>query len=145
MKHEEIIKRRIRQRQYYARNREKCLETVRRWRLNNLAYARAYDRRRYKKNDLRSRKAHLKRKFGLSLQQYDELLIGQNNTCAICFSSGSKDQKHKRLFVDHDHITGKIRGLLCSLCNHILGCAEDKITILENSIVYLKRNKYESC
>lgn len=61
---------------------------------------------------------HLKRKFGLTEEQYDELLEKQNGCCAIC------DRHHTlfntRLAVDHDHKTRRIRGLLCTNCNHRL-------------------------
>jgi DNA-directed RNA polymerase subunit RPC12/RpoP len=63
----------------------------------------------------RKRASHLRNKFGISLEQYSELLKGQKCRCAIC-------EKHytefaTRLAVDHNHITGEIRGLLCNYCN----------------------------
>lgn len=62
------------------------------------------------------RRARLKAAYGLTLEQYDELLAKQNNCCAIC-------DRHESSFpinlsVDHDHKTGEIRGLLCTYCNH---------------------------
>lgn len=56
------------------------------------------------------------RKWGLSSTQYDEILESQNYVCAICLTNPDS----KSLAVDHDHITGRIRGLLCYRCNHFL-------------------------
>ena len=75
-----------------------------------------------------NRKAHLRSCFSMTLGQYDKLLAAQNGGCAICGSSSShiKDARlglaaERRLAVDHDHTTGKIRGLLCGHCNNGLG------------------------
>lgn len=55
-------------------------------------------------------------KFGITTDQYDELLAKQNDSCAFC--ERHKDEFAKRLAVDHNHKTGEIRGLLCAYCNH---------------------------
>lgn len=62
------------------------------------------------------RSAHLKRAYGISVAQYDELLEKQNHCCAIC--NKHEDEEKKNFSVDHDHISGEIRGLLCAYCNH---------------------------
>lgn len=72
-----------------------------------------YPARSYEHN--RDRK--LKQKFGISLEVYESLLEAQNGVCAIC---GEADPQ-KALAVDHDHDTGRIRGLLCTPCNRSLG------------------------
>lgn len=64
----------------------------------------------------KAREAHLLRLYGITWDQYNELLEKQNHRCFVC-------QKHEnefktRLAVDHDHVTGEIRGLLCNYCNH---------------------------
>jgi len=82
------------------------------------------------------RKFQLKKSFGISLDEYDEMKTNQNNCCAICGISG--DDISKNFAVDHDHITGSNRGLLCTNCNFLLGCAKDNIFILINAIQYLK-------
>ena len=75
----------------------------------------------------------------LSDTQYNKLYNKQKGKCAIC---GVHQQKlNKRLYVDHDHETNKIRGLLCGHCNSTLGFARDNIDVLESAIKYLK--KYE--
>jgi hypothetical protein len=84
-----------------------------------------------------SRRAHLKRAFGISLEEYEEKLEKQEYKCAICKSFNTHD-KHGVLAVDHCHKTGKIRDLLCFKCNTVLGSVNDNIQILENMINYLK-------
>lgn len=65
-----------------------------------------------------NRKNHLMKTYGITLEQYDELLEKQNQCCAVCLKH-EKEFKMK-LAVDHNHKTGEIRGLLCTNCNHRL-------------------------
>lgn len=86
----------------------------------------------------RKRKADLKRFYGITPEQYEELNTKQCGKCAICGSTESNNSRvSKRLFVDHCHTTGAIRGLLCSNCNHALGQFKDSTTLLANAITYL--------
>jgi hypothetical protein len=80
----------------------------------------------------------LKRTYGITIEDYNFLFNLQSGCCAICGKHQSAEKK--RLHVDHDHATGKIRGLLCVNCNSMLGQAKDSINILQNSIEYLKRH-----
>lgn len=83
-----------------------------------------------------SRRAKLKALYGITLEQYNEMLLKQNNQCAICHKYNTALQKP--LFVDHDHKTGKVRGLLCTKCNFMLGAIQDSVNILKYAIKYLK-------
>ena len=65
-----------------------------------------------------SRKSHLKRYYGITPEQYNDLLKKQNHRCAVCEKHESESKT--RLAVDHNHVTGEIRGLLCNYCNHRL-------------------------
>lgn len=82
----------------------------------------------------------LKRKYGLSLVEYDGLLSHQYGTCALC---GTNDPGHPsgRFVVDHDHDTGVVRGLLCTGCNVGLGYFRDNPTLLLAAIGYLAHAK----
>lgn len=84
-------------------------------------------------------KANIKRRYGLTIEEYDRLLKAQNNKCAICGNTND-NKKPKKLCIDHNHKTGKIRGLLCDKCNTTLGRINDDISILSAMISYL--NKY---
>jgi len=78
----------------------------------------------------------LKRRFGLTLEQYEEMYKGQNNSCAICGSETSGN--NHRLAVDHCHTTNKIRGLLCKMCNVGLGNFVDSPQRLRKAAEYLE-------
>lgn len=79
----------------------------------------------------------LKNKFNLTLEDYNKMLTKQARVCKIC-----KDtcKTGRNLAVDHGHTTNKIRGLLCSRCNSLLGQARDNIKILKQAIIYLEAN-----
>lgn len=82
---------------------------------------------------------HLKARYNISIEQYNILLEVQNNRCAICGIPGSENYS-KKLCVDHDHKTGKVRGLLCQRCNWLLGRSCDNINVFKSAIAYLKKN-----
>lgn len=77
----------------------------------------------------------LKREYGLSKKQYDDMFEAQKGLCAICFSLSNID-----LSVDHDHKTGVIRKLLCSDCNSGLGRFKDNPKFLHSAITYLLKH-----
>lgn len=86
----------------------------------------------------RKRKSDLKRHYGITIEQYEELNTKQSGKCAICGSTDSNNSRvSSRLFVDHCHATGAVRGLLCSSCNHAIGLLKDNTTLLANAIAYL--------
>ena len=74
---------------------------------------------------------------GMTYDLYEQMLIDQNNKCAIC---NLEHTNIKKLHVDHCHNTGKVRGLLCSNCNNGMGKLGDSIERLELVINYLKQN-----
>jgi hypothetical protein len=73
--------------------------------------------------------------FKIPAQQYEDMLVAQNNNCAICKNTCSSGM---RLSVDHDHATNEIRGLLCGKCNRGLGMYDDNIELLKSAIIYLE-------
>jgi hypothetical protein len=86
----------------------------------------------------RQKKYYLANKKKISIYQKNrrqKLLKKQGNVCAIC---GKGLEKDKRLAVDHNHKTGKIRGLLCVNCNMMLGMSKDNINTLKSAIKYLE-------
>jgi len=92
------------------------------------------------------RKYKLKATYGISLDEFDFLYSTQKGCCAICGVSINKDFSSKNISkfnVDHDHTTGKVRGLLCTNCNVLLGMSKDSIEVLAKAISYLDRNKDE--
>lgn len=88
----------------------------------------------------RFHRSKLKRKFGLDYGIYLQMLKDQDHLCAIC--GGPETSKaYGTLSVDHDHVTGQIRGLLCSRCNQGIGLLQEDIGILKSAIRYLKRKR----
>ena len=81
----------------------------------------------------------LRTKYGIPNEDYDKLVEKQNNCCDICGKSRSEFEKE--FFIDHDHTTKKVRGLLCLWCNTVIGFAKDNIETLKNAITYLKKHK----
>lgn len=86
------------------------------------------------------RRARLKSKFGMTEDDYNCLLSAQDGTCAVC----KNPPKKRRLAVDHDHKTGKVRGLLCFRCNYGIGFWHDRADLLHAASIYLKRRTYDS-
>lgn len=74
------------------------------------------------------------RKFGLTLADYDAMFEVQGGLCAICLQ---RNIENRRLAVDHDHRSGKVRGLLCGSCNKALGLFRDSPQILTAALAYL--------
>ena len=79
--------------------------------------------------------------FNITKVEYEDLRTKFNDCCGIC-NMHEKDcwngkTRHYGLYIDHDHVTGKVRGLLCHSCNLILGHAKDKVDILNSAIDYL--------
>jgi len=144
--------------QWSSNNKEKRRESVKKYRDNNKELVKEKDKlykRKLRKipeirlkinNDMklwrnkfpeRVKNNHLKSCYGITLEEYNDKFIKQNESCAIC--KIHQDNLKICLSVDHCHKTGRIRGLLCSACNHLLGKAKDDISILEESINYLKK------
>lgn len=85
---------------------------------------------------------YYKRNYGVSLEQFNEMLILQDNKCKIC----NRDQSELKstLHVDHCHQTGKVRGLLCASCNRGIGFFSDNPDLLIKAISYLRNEDSSS-
>lgn len=97
---------------------------------------RNWDESRYKDREKRiqyERKYYLKKRYGLSLDDYNEMFEAQGGVCAIC--GGTQEGM---LYVDHCHTSSRVRGLLCHLCNVGLGAFKDSEESLTNALTYLR-------
>jgi hypothetical protein len=105
-------------------------------------------RKRYKeRQDVRAqvRNQKLKRVFGITLKEYEDILIKQKGVCAICLKPENVKQQGKvrDLAVDHNHQTGKVRALLCNKCNIGIGVFLEDVLLLERAKDYLiAHNEY---
>jgi hypothetical protein len=90
-------------------------------------------------NTPRNRKAEkLQLRYGLSYEQWEKLREAEGYACMIC--GVTEDEMEKRLDVDHCHVSGKFRGVLCNPCNNILGHARDNPLILDAAAQYIRDN-----
>lgn len=123
-------------RQRYLADPEAVKARVKRWQQANPERLNAYRRARRLEPEvkLRERAGHLKRKYGITIERYASMLDGQGEGCAICHRPPREDIS---LHVDHDHVTGAIRGLLCFACNNALADFQEDIQILGGAIDYL--------
>lgn len=84
----------------------------------------------------KERDQYLRWYYGITLEEYEKMLVYQDGVCAIC---GGPPCGSQRLFVDHDHETGVVRGLLCGRCNSMLGLADDSPHRLAEAMAYLTK------
>ena len=76
---------------------------------------------------------HRFREYGLTEEEYNNMVLSQNNLCAIC----NNPSKNKALAIDHNHKTGEVRGLLCHNCNLAIGLFKENISVFTSAIKYL--------
>jgi len=136
-------------RRWRKRNPEKYRDAVHKWRTKNPEKVRAMEARRvsYHREYMREWKkrhydfakgkdAQLRIKFGITYADYQEMVRAQDGGCAIC---GEECPSGRQLAVDHDHATGRVRGLLCGPCNSGLGHFRDRVALLRAAADYLEK------
>lgn len=134
---------------YYQKNKQKIDEYSKayskNWYQRNKAERQKKHREWFDKHPGAIRDMHLKRKFKITLTQYNDMLSRQSGVCAICHRpervKHGKWGKTFELSVDHNHKTGEVRGLLCSTCNRAIGLFEDDVELLKAAILYLENHR----
>ena len=111
------------QQEYRDKNREKC---------------RAASQKSREKHPLTDVRGHLMRTYGLTLEQYEVLVESQDGLCYICH--GPPNGRVKKLVVDHDHETKRLRKLLCDACNRALGFMKESPERLRAAAKYLEEH-----
>ncbi len=121
----------------YPDVRQQNIARAQKWREDNPERFRENQRRMRStpEGKERQRAGHLKRKYGITIEQYDELLAAQGGRCAICRREPRPDIS---LHLDHDHESGKLRGILCFRCNNALGDFDDDSGLLRAALRYLE-------
>lgn len=137
---------------YRDLHREEIKESQRLWRIANSALIkerakkfrevhaeeiRARSRLSYYRNRDRAKDTQLKKVYGISLVELEEMWESQDGKCSIC--EGSLAKRSGGYAIDHNHSSGKVRGLICSRCNFALGLVLESETTLLRLIEYLKR------
>jgi hypothetical protein len=120
--------------QWMADNPEKVKAT----RDKNWAYRKDYYQRPEQK--LKYRKRFIEKKYGISYDEYEKMVDEQGNVCYIC-NRPEPQERNEHLAVDHNHKTGKVRGLLCSRCNRVIGLLEEDLQLIEKLKNYIKKHK----
>ena len=133
--------------QFYKRSASKdglqnhckpCInERITRKRANNREYMRSYMKTEAGKTAVR--KHRLKKNYGLTLDDFNSLLARQKFSCACCGTKNPKGNSNQ-WHVDHCHVTGEVRGLLCNACNIGIGCLGDNLQGIRNALYYLERH-----
>ena len=103
----------------------------------NSATAIKKSRKYYQKNKERLRKEAVVKRYGISVEQYEQMFIEQNFQCALCSIHNSESP----LYVDHCHDTNEVRGLLCNKCNSLLGGFQYHYNNLNNVLAYLDQER----
>ncbi len=121
----------------YGQDKEKSRQYNKRYR-QSVTGREAHNRgqRKYARSEkgrLLQKRDRLKRRYGLTLTQYEAMLIEQNGCCAIC-------QQKLPLGVDHNHITKQVRGLLCDWCNKAIGFLMDNLGRARQLVLYLEHH-----
>ena len=120
----------------YDENPQPAKDRTTQWRRENKERHAQYlrDRRARPGAKRKERDGHLRRKFGITLEQYEEMLLAQGGVCAICERPPRSDIS---LHVDHEHDGGRVRGLLCFSCNQALGSLGDESDRCRAAAAYL--------
>lgn len=134
-------------RQYYLANRTDILATERRrYAKNRVAILNRIKTRAARDPEYRAsiRAGKRKAKYGVTPEQVQEILTKQNGVCAICGRPESRQQNGhiQAMAVDHDHATGRVRGLLCGACNSAIGLLQDDTALFQNAIVYILSHRH---
>lgn len=90
--------------------------------------------RKYKRN------THLRVQYNIGIDDFERLMVAAGGRCQICGASGSKSIRKKHLCIDHDHTTGRIRGILCDTCNRGIGLLGDNPDRIRAAASYLEIN-----
>lgn len=101
----------------------------------------AYKKKWRDKNPLKVKKHKLSWLKEITVELYYDIFNNQNGKCAIC--GIARTELSRDMCIDHNHATNKLRGLLCSNCNFMLGYGKESIEVFKNAIKYLKKhNKF---
>jgi hypothetical protein len=123
-------------RERYRADPDRDIARVKAWQAENRGRHLANQRARRERPEVKARErdGHLKRKFGITQDDYEVMLAVQGGGCAIC---GKAPSEARALHVDHDHRSGVVRGLLCFDCNAGIGKLREDPELLRLAAYYL--------
>jgi hypothetical protein len=115
----------------YVKDAERNRQYANAYRKDNPDTVRETKRRHYQQHSVRNNHLNRARKYGLTIEELDDLILRYNSVCPICGAN-------EKLYIDHDHETNEVRGMLCNNCNRKLGWV-DKVR-LEKVASYLRKD-----
>jgi Autographiviridae endonuclease VII len=124
-------------RAWYEDHPEQAKASRQSWQKRNKDRVNELARARYKKDPTRDLNAKLKYRYGVEWTQFEAMALAQGGVCAICGDPPGRSRFH----VDHDHATGKVRGLLCGPCNQGIGSLRDDPKIVRAALRYLLKHR----
>ena len=110
--------------EYYQKRKEELDAYKKQWIVENPEKAKQHQKRYLEKTIDKRRSKQRERLYGLQSSKFDEMMKEQNSACALCFNPFTNPRK---IFVDHCHSVGNVRGLLCPSCNTALGLIKDDL------------------
>ena len=103
------------------------------------------NRRDNKRHERTWRDIHLRRRYNITEEDFNEMVEKQEGLCAICKRPELNGYKGRTdLCVDHNHETGTVRGLLCNHCNRALGLFGDNLSSLQNAVEYIANDQRQN-
>lgn len=124
---------------------EKNNDRMREYRNRDKAKHAKYMREYFKKNPDKAKNHHLKKRFGITLEAYNEMWEVQGGVCAICGKPetvvDNRTKLPRSLAVDHDHVTDEVRGLLCMACNQGVGNFREDPETMRKAAKYIEERK----
>lgn len=139
-----LLKNREYQKTYYSKNKaEMIAKRLARYYADHEGSKEKSRQRTKTRCKLSQNLSYIKWKYGLSKEEYEAMLSSQTNLCAICKQTG-RHIRFDKLCVDHDHSTGKVRGLLCGKCNSAIGLLADNPELLRAAADYLEKHHKNS-
>lgn len=125
----------------FEKNRNYCKECYslyeKRRRLRHSDQLKSYEKIRYIQRRDKVLENDRKYRYGIDQKEYNKMINDANGKCGIC------RQMSEKLCIDHDHSTGKVRGMICNKCNLGLGHFNDNEKLLQYAIYYLKESQYD--
>lgn len=139
-----VFDEKVYRKEYYERNKEIRARYYKEWRTKNKAWVDNYLAENKEHIATKQHARNLKCHYGITVDDYNNMLAAQNGLCAICEQPEKSRRSNgtntvRRLAVDHCHATGRVRGLLCHHCNAKLSILDNK-DLLQRALAYLKED-----
>ena len=121
-------------REYHQKHKEEENKRTKEWKVKNIEHVNKYNKEY--RNGTQGRDYWLKHRYNLSLNDWLDIWKKQDGKCAVC---GKAFENPSNACIDHNHITGKVRGLLCKKCNIAIGFFDENINSMERAIKYIQK------